>query len=128
LARILIIKNNDNLREVLCQLLKYEGYDVVDAPNGKAGMRLLHEEHCDMVITDIFMPEKDGIEVIMELRDDFPDVKIIAISGGGHIFQISFLSEAKKMGAHHILSKPFKPKEFLEAIRNLEGQSNTRDL
>lgn len=119
MARILITEDNDNLREVLCQILKYEGYDVVHAPNGKAGMRLLHEEHCDLVITDIFMPEKDGIEVILELRRDFPDVKIIAISGGSHIVPMDCLSIAKQLGAHNILSKPFKPKEFLETIRNL---------
>jgi len=122
-ARILIIEDDDRLREMLSRILQHEGYDVADAPDGKAGMRLHHEKQSDLVVTDIFMPEKDGLEVIRELRRDFPDVKIIAMSGGSPIVSMSYLPTAKMFGAHHILSKPFKLKKFVESVNNLIGQN-----
>ncbi len=119
---ILIIDDDDQLRELLSQILEIEGYDVTDAPDSKAGMKLQHTEQNDLVVIDIFMPEKDGLEVITELRRDFPDVKIIAISGGGRIASMNYLPIAKRLGAHHILNKPFKLSEFLGSVKDLTQQ------
>jgi len=85
MARILVIDDDIQILEMLGQTLEREGYEVVDALDGKEGMRLYREAPTDLVITDIVMPEKEGVETIMELKRDFPDVKIIAMSGGGQI-------------------------------------------
>jgi YesN/AraC family two-component response regulator len=86
---------------------------------GKASMRLFREEAADLVITDIIMPDQEGIETIMELRRDFPEVKIIAISGGGRVRPDEYLHMAKTMGAHLTLLKPFEQQELLSAVQKL---------
>ncbi len=93
----------------------------MEAENGKIGLKLLGENGADLVITDLIMPEKEGIETIQELRRDFSHVKIIAISGGGAIGPETYLEIAKKMGAHRIFEKPFVLQEISEAIRELIG-------
>lgn len=118
-ARILIIDDEVQIREMLGQMLSREGYEVVHAPNGKEGMKACREQHIDLIITDIIMPEKDGIEMILELRHDFPGLKVIAISGGGRLGPDGYLEMAKKLGAHKTFFKPFNRKEILEAVREL---------
>jgi len=104
---------------MLQQVLQREEFQVVDAPDGKEGIRLFREEAADLVITDIIMPDKEGIETIMELRRDFPSVKIVAMSGGGHVSPKEYLHLAKKLGAQHTLCKPFTRQETLRAIRDV---------
>ena len=96
MALILIIDDDDQIRRVLRKTLERDGYDVADAPNGKEGIRLYRENPADLVITDIIMPEKEGIETIRELRRDFPEVKIIAISGGGRIGPDSYFKNGQR--------------------------------
>jgi len=100
-------------------MFEREGYEVVDAPDGKVAMRLHQEEPADLVITDLIMPEKEGIETIMELRQTSPDVKIIAISGGGRIEPETHLKVAKGLGAMRTFTKPIEPKELLSSVREL---------
>ena len=78
MPRILIIDDDDLIRQMLRDVLEREGYDVADASDGKQGLRVFMENPADMVVTDLVMPEKEGIEIIMELRRDFPELKIIA--------------------------------------------------
>jgi DNA-binding NtrC family response regulator len=118
-ARILIIDDEAQIREMLGQILTREGYEVVHAPNGKEGMRVCREQTIDLIITDIIMPEKDGIEMILELRHEFPDLKVIAISGGGRLGPDGYLEMAKKLGAYRTFFKPFNRKEILKAVREL---------
>ena len=82
MARILIIDDNDQFREMLRKCLESEGYEVVTACDGKEGIDLYHKELTDLIITDVHMPERSGAELIFELQKEFSDVKIIAISGG----------------------------------------------
>jgi len=96
MARILIIDDEPQLLDMLGQTFEREGYDIVKASNGKEGIKLYRENPVDLIITDIIMPEKEGIETIFELRKDFPDLKIIAISGGGRIEPEEYLDIAKK--------------------------------
>jgi len=117
MARILIIDDDDLFRTMLRKMLEYEGYDVIDAQDGNVGMRLYRKEPADLVITDILMPEKEGIEIIRELRSDFSEVKIIAISGGGSVGINNYLDIAKMLGAQFTFEKPFRREEFLEAVR-----------
>ena len=119
MARILVIDDDDQIRTTLHQVLDLEGHEVVNASNGKEGIKLFEENGADLIITDILMPEKEGLETIMDLRKDFPDVKIIAISGGGQIDANSYLSMAKQFGALRTLPKPFELEELLDAVREL---------
>ena len=121
MARILIIDDDVQILDMLRQTLELKGYEVVDATNGKEGIRLYRENPADLIITDIIMPDKEGIETIIELKRDFPDVKIIAISGGGRIGPEGYLSMAKKLGARYTFSKPVKREELLAAVRELIG-------
>jgi DNA-binding NtrC family response regulator len=118
-ARILIIDDEVQIREMLGQMLTREGYQVVHARDGKEGMKACREQSIDLIITDIIMPEKDGIEMILELRHDFPALKVIAISGGGRLGPDGYLEMAKKLGAHRTFFKPFNRKEILDAVREL---------
>jgi len=119
MARILIIDDDVQILDMLRQILKSEGYEVVEAADGREGIRLYREDPADLIITDIIMPEKEGIETIMELKRDFPDVKIIAISGGGRIGPEEYLPMAEMLGAKRTFSKPVERKQLLNAVRKL---------
>ncbi len=120
-AHILVIDDDDRIRIMLRQMLEAVGYEVVNASNGKEGIRLYRKDPAYLIITDIIMPEKEGIEVIMELKKDFPDVKIIAISGGGQIDAEEHLHMAKMLGAKFTFTKPFERKELLDAVKEIVG-------
>ena len=94
MKRILVVDDEDEIRMMLRQILEMEGYEVSDAANGRMAVNLFRNDPTDLIITDIIMPEKDGIETITELRRDYPDVKIIAITGGGRIGSENHLSNA----------------------------------
>ena len=119
MKRILVIDDDVQVRQMLRQMLEREGYEVVDAPDGKEGIRLYRDEPADLIITDIIMPEKEGIGTIFELRRDFPDVKIIAISGGGRLVNKNDCLELCRAKGIPTFSKPFDRKELLEAIQKL---------
>jgi len=121
--RILIVEDDDELRTVLRQFLEQEGYGVVEAADGRAAMEMQRQTGADLVITDIVMPEMDGIETIMALRRGFPSVKIIAISGGERVGPRAFLNLAKVLGAHRTLHKPFVFEDMLEAVEELLGEA-----
>ena len=121
MARIIIIDDNVYILDMLKQTLEREGYEVVETSNGNEGIRLYRENPADLIITDIIMPKKEGLETIMELKRDFPDVKIIAISGGGRVSPEEYLSMAKKLGARYTFSKPFEREKLLAAVRELIG-------
>ena len=130
MARILIIDDDDQVRKMLRLSLNAAGFDVVEAQDGKAAMKLFHQDPLvDLVITDLIMPEKEGIETIIELRRDFPKVPIIAISGGGLIDPNDYLVLAEKLGAQITLEKPFSRKDIIDAVNELitsEGNSSER--
>jgi CheY-like chemotaxis protein len=115
---ILLIDDEEPFRSVLRQVLRNAGYDVVEASNGAEGIRYFYEKPADMIITDIIMPEKEGIETIIELKKAHPDVKLIAMSGGGWYGTDIDFDMAKKLGAH-TLNKPFALQELLDAVSEL---------
>ncbi len=119
MKRILVIDDDVQVRQMLKQTLERKGYEVVDAADGAEGIKLYRAEPTDLVITDIIMPEKEGIETIMELKRDFPDVKIIAISGGGRVDPGNYLEIARRWGVEHTFTKPFDRAQLLEAIQQL---------
>ena len=117
--RILIIDDDERTRKLFRKILEAESYEVIEASDGNEGIKLYRQDPTDLVITDIIMPEKEGIETIMELKKDFPDVKVIAVSGGGHEEAESYLNIAKKVGAAEALTKPIKNDELVEIIANI---------
>ena len=120
--RILVIDDEDLIREVVKEMLEAEGYVVSTAANGREGLRLYRKEPADLIITDIFMPEMEGLETIRELLRSSPKVKIVAISGGGEKGMLSFLSHAKRFGAVQTLEKPFSREELLTIVSELLTQ------
>ncbi len=119
MAQILIIDDDDQFRVMLRKLMERNGYEVVEASNGKEGIKIYRENPTDLIITDLIMPDKDGIETIQELKQNFPDVKIIAISGGGRLGPGDYLHMAQILGAQRTLTKPIELPELLKAIEEL---------
>src|SRR3954470_228080 len=119
-TRVLVVDDNDDMRESMELLLGREGFEVEAAPNGAAAVRIQRERPARLMITDLLMPEKDGIETIEHFRRDFPGVKIIAMSGGGvRVRGERYLSTAGIAGADATLRKPFEPSELLSTVRSL---------
>lgn len=121
MARILIIDDDLQIREMLRQMLEFEGYEVIEASNGKDALKLQQGTPADLVITDLIMPEKEGIETIRDLRKMFPEIKIIAMSGGGVVGPESYLKIAKSLGAQKTFVKPIERKVLLDGIREVLG-------
>ena len=106
--------------DLLTKALEGEGHEVVPLDDGSKASRLLSSPNdFDMMITDIVMPEKEGIEVISEIRKRNAELKILAMSGGGRIQAQNYLTIAKRLGANQTIEKPFKTIEFLQAVREL---------
>jgi len=119
MARILIIDDDDIIRRMLCLMLTKAGYEVLDAADGTAGIELFRKNEIDLVITDLIMPEKEGLEMIMELKNDFPDVKIIAMSGGAQMGPEGYLQLADALGAQRTLKKPIARDDLLGSIKEI---------
>ncbi|HEX2646278.1 MAG TPA: response regulator [Candidatus Dormibacteraeota bacterium] len=117
MARILLIDDDDAVRRVMRSVLERKGHEVLEANNGKAGVQLLAEHAVDLVITDIFMPEQDGVETVRQMRIAFPQVKVIVASGGDSTGRLSLLTGAELFGATASLSKPLRPADLLAAVQ-----------
>lgn len=119
MTTILIIDDDEQIRIALSKTLKRAGYETIWANNGEEGIKLFKEKGPDLIITDLIMPEKEGIETIVELRRSYPDVKIIAMSGGGKNGPEDYLPMAKRLGARITLKKPFRVNDLLEAVSKI---------
>lgn len=117
MKRILVVDDEAQIRTMLTQMLEQEGYEVQTAENGEDGFNLVRKQVFDLVITDMIMPVKDGLKFIMELIKDYPDLKILAISGGGAIKADRYLTMAGYLGDIATLEKPFKRDRLLELVR-----------
>ena len=116
MARILLVDDDELLRKALSLTLEKMGHQVHEARNGNEALLLFAAEPPDVVLTDIIMPEKEGLETILELKRLHPAVKIIAMSGGGRASNIDYLKIAKQMGVVRTLTKPFSPEAMAAAI------------
>ncbi len=119
MPRILVVDDDRQIREMLLQMLEIEGYEVMVAPNGKEALKLQAQNPADLVITDLIMPEKEGIETIREFQERYPKTDIIAISGGGVVGPESYLKIAKSLGAKKTYVKPIRREELLSGIREV---------
>lgn len=124
MAKILVFDDEPSILLMLKKMLEKEGHEVDLALNGRDGMELFEKNIPDLVITDIIMPEKEGLETILELRKKHPSLKIIAISGGGRIGPEGYLPSAKHLGANMVFQKPLVPKEFVAAVAILLNEND----
>lgn len=116
---ICVIDDDESVRQTVGRILKSAGYAVVDAKDGEVGLRTVERANPAMIITDIVMPNREGIETIREAKRQFPQIPIIAISGGGRLGPDGFLDLALKLGADDCLAKPFRPAELLDKVKRL---------
>ena len=122
MRRILVIDDHEDICLFMKEALQMSGYAVDVANDGNTGLALQRRQPADVVITDIFMPDADGMETIQSLKLEFPKVKIIAMSGGGMMSKnVDYLSMAREIGADRVLPKPFDGDALLGAVRQLLG-------
>ena len=124
MAGVLIVEDNKELREMISISLTRRKFTVIEAENGKEAITHFKPSITDLVVTDLIMPEEDGLKVIMKLREFKPSLKIIAISGGGKAGPGSYLTLARALGADAIYSKPFSLNELIEKIEELLNTDN----
>ncbi len=116
---ILLVDDDEPVREVVRTTLERAGHQVESVGDGAAASRVLELRAFDVLVTDLLMPERDGIELIREVRRRYPRLGIVAISGGGRIHGAEYLSMAKGMGAGVVLQKPFLPEEVCAAVERV---------
>ena len=121
---ICIIDDDESVRQTVGRILRGAGYAVVEAKDGDVGLRTVEQAMPAMIVTDIVMPNREGIETIREAKRRFPEIPIIAISGGGRLGPTGFLELACKLGADDCLAKPFRPAELLERVARLLKPQN----
>jgi YesN/AraC family two-component response regulator len=119
MTHILIIDDDEQILKMLRQALERKGYKVSTAVNGREGIKLYKEIRSDVLITDIVMPEMEGLEAIRKLRKEYEDIKIIALSGGGFVSPDEYLKLAKQFGAEYTFAKPVNLNELIDAIKQL---------
>jgi DNA-binding response OmpR family regulator len=119
MARILIIEDDLQMLEMLLHTLKREGYDVIGTLNGDEGMMLYRKMEFDLIITDLFLPDTQGLEIILQLKNE-GNLKIIAISGA-----LASLEMARRMGAHYSFAKPFSIRELSTVVKELLSEKYT---
>jgi CheY-like chemotaxis protein len=131
MGSILIIDDEEDIRDALQIVLESVGHNVKVASNGNEAVELQRSEPADLIITDVIMPGKNGVDTIKEIRQEFPGVRIIAISGGGGvqpteyvpeaITTTAYLAAAKEAGADMVFTKPFERKDLIQAVDDLFG-------
>lgn len=120
-GNVLIIDDDDFVRETICEVVEGFGYRIVAAKDGAQALASMQAARPDIVITDIIMPGISGLDVIAEIRRSFPEVKIVAISGGGGTKGIDNLAAASRLGSDWIIPKPIDIKELEEVLKQLAG-------
>ena len=119
MARVVVIDDNPAILDILSKVLTREGHEVVVAADGAAGEARVAEAPTDLVVTDIIMPNREGLETIIELKRRQPDLRIIAMSGGGRMRKLDVLEMAQRIGADRVIEKPLERAVFLAAVREL---------
>jgi DNA-binding response OmpR family regulator len=119
--RILIIDDDLAVRDTLIAILEDRGYEVLTAVNGQEGLAVFRSQRPDLLVTDIVMPVKEGLQTIREIREERPDMKIIAISGGSRTERHDFLEIARELGAWDVVVKPFDTEDFCARVDRCLG-------
>ncbi len=127
MATILVVDDDPQVCDVLRQVLQEEGHDVHSASNGIEGLGLYRQHQPKLVLLDILMPEKEGLETILDLRREFPDATVIAMSAAGSGTKIDLLELAQRLGARYRLTKPFQLQDVLDLVNQALGQEEVKN-
>jgi CheY-like chemotaxis protein len=119
MATILVIDDDEGMRRLILRTLRGAKHELIEAGDGQEALMLVEEHKPDLIITDILMPRKEGIETMREVNERAPSTKIIAISGGGMSHNLMFLDVAKAFGAAAVIAKPFRASELLETVERV---------
>lgn len=119
MATILVIDDDPHMRRTMNRILAQAGHTAHEAANGRLGVEVFRAQRPSVVVTDILMPEQEGIETIRTIRREAQETRIIAVSGGGYSHNMLFLEMARQLGADAALAKPFRAAELLEAVNQL---------
>jgi DNA-binding response OmpR family regulator len=119
MAKILVIDDDHAVRLTIQIFLERAGHEVICASDGEQGLRAFASDSPQLIITDIIMPNKEGIETIMLIRERDTTIPIIAMSGGGRVGNADFLKIASRLGANEVLAKPFERQDLIAAVRRL---------
>lgn len=119
--RVMLVDDDEHVRRTIRRVLEKRGYEVVEEVDGHAALRHVAGDPPDLVISDVYMPEMDGVEFVMRLRETFPEVPIIAISGGGLLSKEAVLGAAASLGAQTVLEKPVDAQDLLDAVELAVG-------
>ena len=126
---VLIIDDDDQFRKLIKRFLERAGYEVLEASNGIEGINMYKRIKADLIVTDLIMPEQEGIETIIKLRREYPTVKIIAMSGGGMIIEPdNYLKIARNLFVQYTFKKPFERDEFLSAVYDLTHKHASKTI
>ncbi|MGE4063425.1 MAG: response regulator [Rhodospirillaceae bacterium] len=125
--RILVVDDDHLVRASILDGLATAGFEILEADNGQDCIRILSREFVDAIVLDIIMPEMEGLEVITRLRKTHPNLKIVAVSGGGRTRNTDILKAANKLGADVTLNKPFDPIQLIGTVRSLLGLAAPSD-
>ena len=127
MARILIIDDSEEIRRLLRMVLKSAAHEVLEARDGAEGLKCVDKQKVDLVITDVFMPEMDGLEILREMRKTHPGLNVIAMSGGGKYGNMDIMRIARSFGAFHVIAKPFIISEVLQIVSAALAASHPGD-
>lgn len=126
MSKVLVVDDDDSILRLISDIMKKEGYEVIQAEDGEQACDRFMQTPCDLVITDLIMPNKEGIELIQELKGIKPDVKIIAYSGGGQLEPDDYLNFAKGIGADQVFRKPISIIELRRSASQLLASQTTQ--
>lgn len=122
MANVMVVDDEVAVRNLIKEILSDSGHVIVEAANGEEACEIINGTSIDLVVTDLVMPEKSGLELIMDLAENYPDLPVIAISGGGGITgRFDYLPIAKLIGAKQIVNKPFKIDEIRKLVYDILG-------
>ncbi len=121
MARVLVVDDEAAVRAAIRKILSRAGHNVLEAADGKTALTMYQNDPVDVIIMDIYMPEMDGIEATIRLKHEFPDVKIVAVSGGGYLDKAKILEREARLGTLRTLAKPLHERDILDAVSDALG-------
>lgn len=116
MARVMVVEDDQGVRRAIARMLENDGHEVVEEANGHSALRHFAGDPVDLVLSDVYMPDMDGLDLLKRLREGFPEAKIVMVSGGGRLRAESVLEAAKALGASRVLAKPFSPEEIRDIV------------
>lgn len=120
MAKILVVDDEDNIRFVIKEILEQDHHEVTEARTGSEALKIFEQKPAELVITDLVMPDKNGIDLILELKNRYPNVRILAISGGGGLNgRFDYIPIAELIGARSVMRKPFNIVELRETVKGI---------